>query len=450
MVGQTFSTQTKIVFLCAVFCTSLPVTTFAQAQTPQTASAQASQTEPTEQTEQAPPAQDPLQSQAALQGAAAATASTPSVADQPVTPAPAAADTSNVTQMGVPASDQVAQAADQAGAQPAPTSAPAAPAPQSAPALPALSTLLQQQGGVDAAAAAPPGLDLPITGAMPDGSLESAEQTEEEKKAEMRAKAFEAAKESLMPLRPNEIRDVLELNDQQQQAIKTPIYPNPKPESTFQTISLDPGQPPVEIKTAVGHVTTISMLDVTGQPWPIQDLSWAGNFEVLQPENGGNLLRITPLDQYAYGNVSMRMVGINAPVIMTLKTERQTVQLRADIQIPEVGPNGTPPPIQTQAITTTAGSADLTRVLEGVVPQGAEKLKIDGVDGRTTAYVLGGVTYVRTPYTLLSPAWNASARSADGTNVYAMSFSPVLLLSDKGQMLRAQISQITREDIVSQ
>lgn len=441
--GQDAQRETKkVIFIacfCAIFSVAGPQLSFAQS-TP-TQSAQAEQ----------PPAQDPLQSQEALQAVGAPTEAAQSPADQsvaPTTPAPAQPQGNNATQMGVPASDQDAQNADQQQlAQP--TQEPASPA--SAPALPALSTLLQQQGAVDeAAAAAPPGLDLPLTGAMPDGSVVSTEQTEEEKKAELRAKAFEAAKESLMPLRPNEIRDVLELNDQQQQAIKTPIYPNPKPESTFQTISLDPGQAPVEIKTAVGHVTTISMLDVTGQPWPIQDLSWAGNFEVLQPENGGNLLRITPLDQYAYGNVSMRMVGINAPVIMTLRTERKSVQLRADIQIPEVGPNGTPPPIQTQAITTAAGSADLTRVLEGVVPSGAEKLKIDGVDGRTTAYVLGGITYVRTPYTLLSPAWNASARSADGTNVYAMTFSPVLLLSDKGQMLRAQISQITREDIVRQ
>jgi intracellular multiplication protein IcmK len=441
--AQDSITKTGIALsFCAALCVMMPF--FAAAQ------------------DQQPPAQDPLQSQEALQAVAAPAETAPAPADQAVssaaatTPAPAQAQTNNVTQMGVPASDEAAQSVDQQAQSQQQTQQNAQPAqdplvPTSAPALPALSTLLQQQGAVDeAAAAAPPGLDLPITGAMPDGSIVSTEQTEEEKKAELRAKAFEAAKESLMPLRPNEIRDVLELNDQQQQAIKTPIYPNPKPESTFQTISLDPGQPPVEIKTAVGHVTTISMLDVTGQPWPIQDLSWAGNFEVLQPENGGNLLRITPLDQYAYGNVSMRMVGINAPVIMTLRTERKSVQLRADIQIPEVGPNGTPPPIQTQAITTTAGSADLTRVLEGVVPSGAEKLKIDGVDGRTTAYVLGGITYVRTPYTLLSPAWNASARSADGTNVYAMNFSPVLLLSDKGQMLRAQISQITREDIVRQ
>lgn len=49
--------------------------------------------------------------------------------------------------------------------------------------------------------------------------------------------------------------------------------------------------------------------------------------------------------------------------------------------------------------------------------------------------------YVRTPYTLLSPAWAKSVQSADGTKVYALNFTPVLLLSDKGKMVRAYISR---------
>jgi intracellular multiplication protein IcmK len=330
--------------------------------------------------------------------------------------------------------------------------------------LPALSTLLQQSGinptpenqASPATAnpstpnsmspatdvAPPPGFDLPVT-----GDLEAAqtvldqEKTKEEKEREMRDKAFKASTQGLMPMKPNEIRRVLEMYDETQQAVQTPIYPNPKPESTFETISLDPGQPPVEIKTAVGHVTTITLLDVSGQPWPIQDLSWAGNFEVLQPENGGNMLRITPLSDYAYGNVSMRMVGLNAPVIMTLHTERKSVQLRADIQIPELGPNGVAPPIEQARISTTAGDQDLTTILQGIIPAQAERLSVEGVDGRTSAFSMNGQTFVRTPYTLLSPAWNKSVRSADGTNVYALNATPVLLLSDKGQMVRAQLSR---------
>ncbi|PZP57318.1 MAG: type IV secretion protein DotH [Micavibrio aeruginosavorus] len=285
---------------------------------------------------------------------------------------------------------------------------------------------------------APPGLDLPLSD-LPE------EKTDAQKEAEIRQQAFGAASSGLMPMKTDEIRKLLEMYDETQQAVQTPIYPNPKPESTFQTISLDPGTAPVELKTAIGHVTTLSIVDASGQPWPIQDISWAGNFEVLQPETGSNMLRITPMADFAFGNVSMRLVGLNPPVIFTMRTDRKGVQVRADVQIPELGPNGVAAPIQRQ-VTTTAGDQSLSTILEGVPPASASKLRIEGIDGRTTAYEAGGVTYVRTPYTLLSPAWDSSVRSADGTNVYAMKFTPVLLLSDKGKMVRAQLKKADISD----
>lgn len=282
-----------------------------------------------------------------------------------------------------------------------------------------------------------PGMDLPV----------EPEKTPEELEAEMREEAFKAASGGLMPLRPDEIRRIKELADENKLAIETPILPSPKPESTFTQISLDPGQAPVELKTAMGNVTTLSILDATGQPWPIQDISWAGNFEVLQPEQGSNILRITPMSEFAFGNVSMRLIGLTPPVIFTLKTDRRSVQVRADVQIPQNGPNATPAPIQAApSITTAAGDIGMTQILEGVPPAEANKMTISGVDGRTTAYDVGGMTYLRTPYTLLSPAWNASVRSADGTNVYAMNFAPVLLLSDKGQLRKVRLQKMDMDD----
>lgn len=83
----------------------------------------------------------------------------------------------------------------------------------------------------------------------------------------------------------------------------------------------------------------------------------------------------------------------------------------------------------------------MTAVLVGVI-QGKDtaQLKVDGIDGRTTAYSRGGTMYIRTPYTMLSPAWSSSVQSGDGTKVYALNFTPVVLLSDKGKMVRAYLS----------
>ncbi len=294
-----------------------------------------------------------------------------------------------------------------------------------------------QDVGVPPLTPSTPGMDLPI----------EPEKTPEELEAELREDAFKSASGTLMPMRPDEIRRIKEMADENKLAIETPILPNPKPESTFTPISLDPGQAPVELKTAMGHVTTLSILDATGQPWPIQDISWAGNFEVQQPEQGSNMLRITPMSEFAFGNVSMRLIGLTPPVILTLKTDRRSVQVRADVQIPQNGPNATPAPIQAApTITTAAGDIGMTNILEGVPPTTAKKMTVSGVDGRTSAYDIGGIAYIRTPYTLLSPAWNASLRSADGMNVYAMKYAPVLLLSDKGQLRKARLQKLESDD----
>lgn len=74
------------------------------------------------------------------------------------------------------------------------------------------------------------------------------------------------------------------------------------------------------------------------------------------------------------------------------------------------------------------------------MPSGAEKLYVDGADARTSAYSHEGMTYLRTPLTLLSPAWDSSTASADGMRVYSMQDSPVVLLSDQGRMVRVRLA----------
>ena len=159
-----------------------------------------------------------------------------------------------------------------------------------------------------------------------------------------------------MPLRPEEIRRLLEHFDRTQESVELPVYPAPKPEVTVETLSLDPGTAPKVIKVAYGYVTTLNMVDSTGAPWPIRNITWAGNFDVIQisdsTEGGGggdndegaseiisyeNVLRITPQSEFAYGNMSISMVGLKTPVIISLETNRDIVHYRFDAILPERG-----------------------------------------------------------------------------------------------------------------
>lgn len=291
---------------------------------------------------------------------------------------------------------------------------------------------------------ASPGLSLPPDSTFGSGSggpaVAEEPKTPEELEAEIRQDAFHAALSGLLPLRPSEIRQLLEYYDQTREAVEVPVYPYPKPEVNVLSLSLDPGVTPPVIKVATGHVTTLSLLDVTGAPWPIQDVSWAGNFEIVEPEEGGHVIRITPMSDFTYGNISLRLITLKTPITFTLQTHRDAVQYRVDARVPQYGPFASSPLIDT-SLSSVAGDADITAILDGAPPSGAERLTVSGVDGRTTAWRFNGKTYVRTPLTLLSPGWDASVRSADGTSVYALANSPVLLLSDQGRVMRAHIDQ---------
>lgn len=262
--------------------------------------------------------------------------------------------------------------------------------------------------------------------------------TSEELAEEIRQEAYDAALTGLFPLRPEDIRRLLKEYDETRRAVEEPVQGIPTPRVNVTTVSLDPGVPPLELKTAVGHITSLNILDVTGAPWPVQDISWAGDFEIIEPEEGGHIIRITPMANSAYGNMSIRLLTLKTPITIMLRTERDEVQYRVDARIPEYGPFAKAPLIE-GGNTLIAGNALLMSILDGTPPDLAERLEVSGVDGRTSAYKINNKTYVRTPLTLLSPGWDQSVSSADGMKVYSLNDTPVVLLSDRGKFMRASL-----------
>lgn len=275
------------------------------------------------------------------------------------------------------------------------------------------------------------------------------EKSTDELQDSFRKEAFEKAVNVLMPLRPDEIRSLLERFDRTVESTELPVRPYPRPELVVQNISLDPGVLPLTVKLAYGYVTTLSIVDSSGQPWPIEDISWVGDFKIQESTvtDMTHILRISPESKFAHGNVSMRLLGLEVPVIMTFETGQDIVHYRFDAVVPKRGPSGKTSIIDS-GVTLASGDPDMSIALGGVVPDGADILDVSGVDGRTSAYIYNGLTYLRTPLTLLSPAWDSSVTSADGTKVYALEETPVVLLSDKGRMVRAYLSE--REDLLDE
>ncbi|MBU6234880.1 MAG: type IV secretion protein DotH [Alphaproteobacteria bacterium] len=292
----------------------------------------------------------------------------------------------------------------------------------------------------------PGGFQQPADGLAADQNVElplsdedlAAKEADLQQKA--REQAFDSALNGLMPMSPDQIRAMLDKYRVTRDASESRIGGTPRPEITVQTVSLEPGVTPPVIKLSPGHVTSVTMMDVTGEPWPVQDVSWGGNFEIISPEDGGHIIRISPMGATEVGNMSVQLVGLKTPVTFTLETQLEVVQYRFDARIPEYGPKAAPPIIDPGSTDVQAGTDKaIGQILDGVPPAGTEKVRLAGVDARTSVFRIGPSTYLRTPLTLLSPGWSASAKSADGMTVYVVNDTPVFLLSDRGRMVRAVV-----------
>lgn len=324
------------------------------------------------------------------------------------------------------------------------------------PAPPPMSALSPNAPATAAAAAAIPNPPNPaavsadavqLAAQAEQAALQAQAQAESEQQKRDREhieKSYDRASTGLLPLSPDQIRDFMAKLERTQSASVPPSTGQPKGEVRIATVQLDPGGEPPQINLAAGYVTTITIVDTSGQPWPIMDVGVGGNFEVTPTQNGTHIIRIMPLTRFGAGDLSVLLKDLPTPVIFRLTSGGPSVDLRYDARIPRLGPNGQASIIERPKIE--AGDPDMMMILENAPPSGAKRLKISGLDARTMVWTLDNKVFVRTPLTLLSPAWNSSVASADGMKVYEIGNAPVLLMSDNGAMLRGRLIQDNDHD----
>lgn len=256
-------------------------------------------------------------------------------------------------------------------------------------------------------------------------------------------RSYRKAEQGLLPLSTDQIRSFMTKLESTQEAAVPPHAGQPKGEVKVVGLSLDPGREPPEVDLSAGYVTTIAIVDQTGEPWPILDVGVGGNFEVTPTQAGSHVVRVVPLTRFGNGNLSIMLKDLPTPIIFRLSAGGPSFHMRFDARVPRLGPQAKTPLIQRKrpGAGLVAGDETISMILENAPPKGAVRLKVGGTDARTMAWRLNDKVYVRTSLSLLSPAWNASASSADGMTVYEIGEAPVLLLSDNGAMIRARLAR---------
>lgn len=254
---------------------------------------------------------------------------------------------------------------------------------------------------------------------------------------EMGRAAFSEMVRNLIPLDPQQIMTLRDMFDQSQQAVAQ--YPGvpPKPTSSSIMVNMSPGAVPPVIRLRAGYVTSMVFLDSTGQPWPVTGYDLgnpkAFNIQPSAPDGKSNTLIVQALVRYEQGNLAVMLKGMNTPVMITLMPGQRAVDYRVDLRMPGLGPD---------AAAVSVGlpqGADpiLMSFLDGVTPSGAQPVAIEGAPAQ--AWVLQNRLYLRTRVTVLSPGWIESMNSPDGTHVYELPKTPVILASHRGQMVQLSV-----------
>ncbi|MDF1645979.1 MAG: DotH/IcmK family type IV secretion protein [Legionellaceae bacterium] len=248
--------------------------------------------------------------------------------------------------------------------------------------------------------------------------------------------AFDEVKRQLFPLSPEQTVKVKKWYHDDEYAQATSAETPPKPTATSQFVNLSPGSTPPVIRLSQGFVSSLVFLDSTGAPWPIAayDLGDPNAFNI-QWDKVSNTLMIQASKLYTYGNLAVRLRGLNTPVMLTLIPGQKAVDYRVDLRVQGYGPNAKQMPMG--ANIPPSASDVLLHVLDGVPPAGSTRLVVSGGDAQ--AWMLNSRMFIRTNLTILSPGWIGSMTSADGTHAYEMHKSPVLLVSWHGKVMQLKV-----------
>ena len=241
--------------------------------------------------------------------------------------------------------------------------------------------------------------------------------------------AFSGVVNQLLPMTPEQIAKLREVFTASQLAAATPPGIPPKPTSSSLLLDLSPQATAPVIRLGAGYITSLVFIDATGQPWPIAAYSVGdpGSFNI-QWDRKGNTLLVQSSTFYKRSNLAVMLRDLNTPVMLTLMSGQAAVDYRVDLRVPGIGPNA----VYIQNGIPDAVNPILFEVLNGTPPKGSKQLKISG-GGDSQAWLLDKKLYLRTNLTLVSPGWQATMSSIDGTHAYQLQPAPVILALHAGK-----------------
>jgi intracellular multiplication protein IcmK len=224
-------------------------------------------------------------------------------------------------------------------------------------------------------------------------------------------------------------------------------------------VAMGPGSTVPVVHVARGYVTTLSIVDSEGNPWPITSYVIGGGaeagatiFNVQSPVNIGgtraaapaattatksakpvpaslpdNMLTLSPAYYGASSNMVVTLLGKSTPIMVDIISNSPTdkkVYGMVTLRVNRLGPDARPAIMQ--APPPSPVQSDLMLFMEQTAPKGSEPLKASGGYG-VKAWNWNGQTVVRSRTPLAMPAWTAEIQQ-NGVRVYQVPMTTQLLL----------------------
>ena len=226
------------------------------------------------------------------------------------------------------------------------------------------------------------------------------------------------------------VRQIKTIQLDQLRAAATPYPTLAEPVTRSLNITMTPGVSPPVLRLSSGMLTTIVFTDAAGNPWDIQSVALnrsqfsdginqsmaATAMNSEDSKSIGNILTLEPLNPASYGNVAITLEGLPTPIIFTLSSGQNKVDVRVDARIPSVSPtaqsrnSSAPARLSTDIDDTTLLFVDGTPPTEAVAYNVSNKL--------IEAWKFGEDLIVRTDSKILFPAYTTAVTSTSGMSVY--------------------------------
>ena len=241
--------------------------------------------------------------------------------------------------------------------------------------------------------------------------------------------ALRRMRDSLRPLSSGEVRELR----REERDFERALYDSPALESLTDIlqVSTRPGAQPVTVKVAKGQVSALSLIDATGEPWPINAVTVGNSADYVVTAVDGaeykNVITVAPMRVAGRTNLTILLPGMSVPIPVALVNSEQAFHPAPVLQVDRDGPNARPVVGGLASVPSLPNDDLMKRIVIGVPPEGAQALLSS--DPAVEAWRIGDELYLRTQYAPVSPLARAYHHGPGGYAAYRMAPVPIVVMA---------------------